>query len=203
MSEDYQGDTVSGLYGTGIREARINRRLNTGFQYDYATSLDYSSGLMAQNQQIAFEWLWRPQSNLRLDVDLAQQWYQLDGADLQSIQRIYNRLNWQYSQYLGTRVIAQTVHSNQNTERSLDSLFGSFLLSYIRNLCNEVYIGATWRLDSKSDAIPNQPNVFPTDDLLFTAANALCKMDPSLSVLTRRTLFRVTLDCPHLYSKPV
>ena len=52
---------------------------------------------MAQNQQIAVEWLWRPQSNLRLDVDLAQQWYQLTDEELNSIQRVYSRLNWQYS----------------------------------------------------------------------------------------------------------
>lgn len=167
MSEDYQGDTVSGPYGTGVWEARINRRLNTGLQYDYATSLDYSSGLMAQNQQIAVEWLWRPQSNLRLDVDLAQQWYQLTGENRNSIQRVYSRLNWQYSQYLGTRIIAQTVHSNQEEARSLDSLFGSFLLSYIRNPGNEIYIGATWNWTPDPDAVPTQPNVFPTDDLLL------------------------------------
>ena len=65
-----------------VGKPRINRRLNTGLQYDYATSLDYASGLMAQNQQIAVEWLWRPQSNLRLDVDLAQQWYQLTDEEL-------------------------------------------------------------------------------------------------------------------------
>lgn len=167
MSEDYQGDTVSGPYGTGSWESRINRRLNTGIQYDYATSLDYSSGLLAQNQQIAVEWLWRPQSNLRLDVDLAQQWYRLTDEELNSIQRVYSRLNWQYSQYLGTRIIAQTVHSNQEEYRTLDSLFGSFLLSYIRNPGNEVYIGATWNWTPSPDSIPAQPNIIPTDDLLL------------------------------------
>ena len=167
MSEAYQGNTVSGLSGTGVWDARINRRLNTGLQYDYATSLDYSSGLMAQNQQLALEWLWRPQSNLRLDVDLAQQWYQLTGEEQRTIQRVYSRLNWQYSQYLGTRIIAQTVHSEQENIRNLDSLFGSFLLSYIRNPGNEIYIGATWNWTPDPDAIPEQPNVFATDDLLL------------------------------------
>ena len=41
MSEDYQ-ETPYPSTGTGVWEARINRRLNTGIQYDYATSLDYS-----------------------------------------------------------------------------------------------------------------------------------------------------------------
>ena len=83
-----------------------------------------------------------------------------DRRGTQLIQRVYSRLNWQYSQYLGTRIIAQTVHSNQEEARALDSLFGSFLISYIRNPGNEVYVGATWNWTPDPDVIPTQPNVF-------------------------------------------
>ena len=166
-SESYQSDTVSGVFGSASWRARINGRLNTEIQYDYEPSLDYSTGLSAQNQQLALQWLWRPQSNLRLDIDLAQQWYQLESTDVNSIQRVYSRLNWQFSQYLGTRIIAQTIQSSQSDVAGLDSLFGSFLLSYIRNPGNEVYIGATWNWNPESTLFPTEPNVQLTDDLML------------------------------------
>ncbi len=166
-SETYGINTVSGMFGQANWRARMNARLNTVLQYDYDTSLDYGTGEQAQNQQVALEWLWRPQSNLRLDIDLAQQWYRLESAQTNSIQRVYTRLNWQFSQYLGTRVIGQTVQSSQSTAGGLDSVFGSFLLSYIRNPGNEIYLGATWNWTPDSTNIPMEPNTFQTDDLLL------------------------------------
>ncbi len=166
-SESYQSDTVSGWFGSASWRARINGRLNTEVQYDYEPSLDYSTGLAAENQQLALQWLWRPQSNLRLDIDLAQQWYQLASTDVNSIQRVYSRLNWQFSQYLGTRIIAQTIQSSQSDVAGLDSLFGSFLLSYIRNPGNEVYIGATWNWNPESTIFPAEPNVLLSDNLML------------------------------------
>lgn len=166
-SETYSINTVEGPFGSASWRARVNSKLNTVLKYDYDTSLDYGTGLLAKNQQTSLQWLWRPQSNLRLDVDLAQQWYQLTDAEVNSVQRVYSRLNWQFSQYLGSRVIAQTVQSSLSENNGLDSLFGSFLLSYIRNPGNEVYVGATWNWTPDTLLLPEEPNTEPSMDLLL------------------------------------
>ena len=163
--ESYQNDMVAGPFANARWAARVNGRLNTVLSYDMDTSLDYASGLSATNQQSSIEWLWRPQSNIRLDIDFAQQWYQIEEQDLQSIQRVYSRLNTQFSQYLGARVIGQTVISNAST--GLDAFFGSLLVSYIRNPGNEIYVGGTWNWNPNELNLPNRPNTKTSADLVL------------------------------------
>lgn len=163
--EAYQGAVVSGPFANAQWVARINSRLNTILSYDMDTSLDYASGLSATNQQSSIEWLWRPQSNIRLDIDFAQQWYQIEEQELESIQRVYSRLNTQFSQYLGARVIGQTVISNES--KGLDAFFGSLLVSYIRNPGNEIYVGGTWNWNPNENNIPDSPNTEISSDLVL------------------------------------
>ena len=61
-------------------------------------------------------------------MDLAQQWYQLTNEELNLIQRVYSRLNWQYSS-TWERVSLHKLYTRIKKMREpLDSLFGSFSL---------------------------------------------------------------------------
>ena len=100
-------------------------------------------------------------------MDFAQQWYTLPDTDTENIQRIYSKFNYQLSQYLGTRFVTQTVHTNANGSSELASVFGSVLLSYYRNPGNELYIGGTWNWNPSEMTIPDSPNTGPNQNLLL------------------------------------
>ena len=123
----------------------------------YGTPLDYASLQKARDYSATAVLLWRPVSNLRIDCDFIQQWYALPDQPLQSIQRIYNRINWQFSPYLGTRLIQQSVLSS---DTDVPSLFLSALLSYIRNPGNEFYLGGTWNVYGETTLDLNEQMLF-------------------------------------------
>ena len=105
QGEGYQGDEINSSLAEFSWNARINKTLNTQISGTTQKSLDYGSGLAATDRRANAVLLWRPQSNLRLDLDYAQQWYTLPQKETALIQRLYTRLNWQFTPYLGLRLI--------------------------------------------------------------------------------------------------
>ena len=167
MSESYQGNSVSGPSFSSEWKARVNAKMNSILEAEYETSLDYGTGLSANNFQGSAKLLWRPQTNIRFGMDFAQQWYTLPNTQTESIQRVYSKFNYQLSQYLGTRFVTQTVHTNSSGSRELASVFGSVLISYYRNPGNEVYIGGTWNLNPSDVTVPDAPNTVLDEQMVL------------------------------------
>lgn len=156
-NERYKETTVAGPYVNLSWLARLSNKVSTKLYFSYKTPLDYASLQKARDYSTTAVLLWRPVSNLRIDCDFIQQWYELPDQPLQSIQRIYNRINWQFSPYLGTRLIQQSVLSS---DTDVPSLFLSALLSYIRNPGNEFYLGGTWNVYGETTLDLNEQMLF-------------------------------------------
>ena len=156
-NEHYQSAVVAGPYLDLFWFARLSNTVSTRFFLSHGTPLDYSSLQKAKDYSATAVLLWRPVSNLRIDCDFVQQWYDLPDQPVQSVQRIYNRINWQFSPYLGTRLIQQSVISS---DTDVPSLFLSALLSYIKNPGNEFYLGGTWNIYGETELDLNEQMLF-------------------------------------------
>ena len=144
--ENYQQARADGPYLDLFWNARLGNKLSTKLSGKSVVALDYGTLQESTSYSARADILWRPLSNLRADVNFIQQWYQLPDIDMQNAQRIYARLNWQFTKFLGTRIIQQSVASSE-TERP--SFFASALLSYMKSPGNEFYIGGTWNINGE------------------------------------------------------
>lgn len=144
--ENYQQARADGPYLDLFWNARLSNKLSTKLSGKSVVALDYGTLEESTSYSARGDILWRPLSNLRADVNFIQQWYQLPSTDMQNAQRIYARLNWQFTKYLGTRIIQQSVLSSETEQ---PSFFASALLSYMKSPGNEFYVGGTWNINGE------------------------------------------------------
>lgn len=163
--ENYKEYSVETPFVSFSASARMSNQINAKLTGGHTKSLDYASGSTANNENAGVVLLWRPRSNLRFDLDMARQWYTITQTDTQTIQRVYTRCNWQFSPYLGLRLIDQTVWTNT----SAPTIFASALLSYVKNPGNEWYIGGTWNVLDQADTSTFQQAQYALDQQLLFA----------------------------------
>lgn len=163
-AERYQDAEVMGPYVDMFWFARLSNAVSTRLFLGSGTVLDYSTLSSATDYTVNGVVRWRPLPNLRVDSDFNQQWYlRLDDTP-QSIQRIYTRLNWQFSPYLGTRFIQQSVLSSDSDD---PSFFVSALMSFITTPGNEVYVGGTWNMSGTTQNALQEQMLFAKWTHLF------------------------------------
>lgn len=143
FNERYQSISIDSPYVDLFWFARLHNKLSTKVFFSFSNVLDYNSLKPASEISSSAQILYRPTSSIRIDCDFIQQWYTIEDFETQTAQRVYSRLNWQFSPFLGTRFIQQSVISS---ETETPTLFMSALLSYIKSPGNEVYFGGTWNV---------------------------------------------------------
>ncbi|MFT5679503.1 MAG: hypothetical protein ACI8RZ_000407 [Myxococcota bacterium] len=160
------GVQVDGYSLSGSYNANLTRVFKVALSNTYARLLDYSALVPATSLQSAIGGTLRPTTAIRLDLDVNRQWYTPEGSALATYTRVFSRLGWQFTEPVGLRLVQQTTLSDDaSPQTTLSSL-----LTWMRVPGNELYVGASWSLDS---GLTEQPL---TEQTLFAKLTHLWRL---------------------------
>ncbi|MEC7987957.1 MAG: sugar-binding protein [Myxococcota bacterium] len=140
----FSGVENLGYYLEGSWESRLSAKVRFETEIEYTMEIDYSRLVPARSLRPYFTCTLRPNQSLQFDTQISHNSFTPEGEETEYATNSYNRLTWQFTKALGTRLVHQvSIFSDAEHLRHN----GSLLLTWLKTPGTEAYVGTIWTLE--------------------------------------------------------